>query len=401
MMLEKMSLIETIKIQNFLSFGPEPMELNLKPLNILIGPNGSGKSNLIEAIDLMRSTPVDLQDGIRKKGGISQFLWKGETDSKAGIELTLFLNVFDRKKNRPIRHQISFSELGDRFHLNGELVADKDCMNNQCQIYYQNEKEQPIILAYSNSQLSPETIDIADKSWAPNQSILQQRRDPKRYPQLTSITDEYRQICIYRDINVSKDSYARKGQKTDYKADFLDEDLYNLALVINHLENSNMWDSFLNYLQKFYEPLERITTKIENGNVQVYLHERGLTHPIPATRFSDGFLRFLSLLVVLIHPDPPPLICIEEPELGMHPDSLPILAALLKEAAERTQLIVTTHSDALVNEFTDEPESVVVCEKEFGATTFKRLNRQALSEWLQKYSLGELWRMGEIGGNRW
>jgi predicted ATPase len=82
-----------------------------------------------------------------------------------------------------------------------------------------------------------------------------------------------------------------------------------LALVVNHLENSNVWDSFLNY------------------------------------------------------PDPPSLICIEEPELGMHPDSLSILAALLKEASERTRLIVTIHSDVLVDAFSDEPENVVVCEK--------------------------------------
>jgi predicted ATPase len=94
-------------------------------------------------------------------------------------------------------------------------------------------------------------------------------------------------------------------------------------------------------------------------------------------------------------------MCIEEPELGLHPDILPTIAELLKEASERTQLIVTTHSDALVSALSDSPESILVCERDSAGTHLQRLEREALKEWLEKYSIGELWRMGEIGGNRW
>jgi predicted ATPase len=107
------------------------------------------------------------------------------------------------------------------------------------------------------------------------------------------------------------------------------------------------------------------------------------------------------LLAILCDPEPPPLICIEEPELGLHPDLMPTIARLLKSAAERTQLIVTTHSDILVDEFTDEPEAVVVCEKVEGQTTMRRLESERLAEWLDRYRLGELWTKGEIGGVRW
>src|SRR4030042_5600050 len=97
-------------------------------------------------------------------------------------------------------------------------------------------------------------------------------------------------------------------------------------------------------------------------------------YKIPATRLSDGTLRYLCLLSILCHPNPPPLVCIEEPELGLHPDVLPNLALLMLSASERCQLIVTTHSDILVDALTEIPESVIVCEKQGGSTRMQRLN---------------------------
>jgi hypothetical protein len=127
-----------------------------------------------------------------------------------------------------------------------------------------------------------------------------------------------------------------------------------------------------------------------NGHIDVlYTHTQSYT------------LRFLCLLAILCHPDPPPLVCIEEPELGLHPDVLPTLAELLLDASARSQVIVTTHSDVLVDALTETPEGVVVCEKRRGQTEIQRLEKDALEEWLDRYSLGELWRKGELGGNRW
>ena len=95
---------------------------------------------------------------------------------------------------------------------------------------------------------------------------------------------------------------------------------------------------------------------------------------------------------------PAPLICLEEPELGLHPDVLPGLAELLREASERCQLIVTTHSEILVDALTEVPDSVIVCEKQDGQTTLQRLRKEALTEWLQRYQLGQLRASGSIGG---
>ena len=120
--------------------------------------------------------------------------------------------------------------------------------------------------------------------------------------------------------------------------------------------------------------------------------------PVPATRLSDGTIRFVALLAVLLSPAPPPLICIEEPELGLHPDALKLLADLMVDASTRTQLIVSTHSDTLVSAFTEQTESVLVCEH-LGGTIFRRLESERLRHWLDKYRLGEIWRIGELGGN--
>ena len=87
--------------------------------------------------------------------------------------------------------------------------------------------------------------------------------------------------------------------------------------------------------------------------------------------------------------------------MGLHPDLIPALANLLRDASTRMQLVVTTHSDALIDALSDTPEAVLVCEKHEGSTTMRRLSKEDLSDWLEKYTLGQLWRRGELGGNRW
>ena len=134
--------------------------------------------------------------------------------------------------------------------------------------------------------------------------------------------------------------------------------------------------------------------------MQLFVHEKG-GKIIPATRLSDGTLRYVCLLAILCHPEPPPLVCLEEPELGLHPDILPTIAELLLDASQRTQLIVTTHSDVLVSALSETPEAVVVCEADERGTHLRRLEREPLRECLAKYSLGDLWLKGQIGGTRW
>ena len=387
-------LIKTIKLHNLLSFGPDTPELEMRPLNVLIGPNGSGKSNFIEAIGLLQAAPRDLAAPIREGGGIGDWIWRGELKStSAKVEVV----VENRKGSQALRYRLGFAERGQRFELTEEQIENKSSIKNHDKPYiYFERRGAHTVLNYRDEkqrQLRPEDVDA-------EQSILAQRKDPDHYPELTYLGEAFARMRLYREWTFGRYTPPRLPQKADLPNDFLGEDGKNMGLVLNRLKRETKAKAqILEALRKLYEGVSDFDTIIEGGTVQVFFQEGDIS--VPATRLSDGTLRYLSLLAILCHPQPPPLICIEEPELGLHPDILPTVADLLREASERCQLVVTTHSDVLVDALTDEPESVVVCEKHCGKTEMRRLNKAALSDWLKDCYLGELWSKGELGGNRW
>jgi predicted ATPase len=387
-------LIRRIKLENLLSFGPDTKELELGPLNVLIGPNGSGKSNLIEAIGLLQSAPRDLTAPIREGGGIRDWIWRGEPKaSSAHIEAILE----NPQGPQALRYRLGFAERGQRFELIDERIENEHPESGYDKPYcYFALRNGRAVLNYTDTtqrQLRPEEID-------PEQSILAQRKDPDHYPELTYVGDTFARMRLYREWSFGRYTPPRMPQKADLPNDFLSEDGRNLGLVLNRLKREpKVKKRLLEALRELYEGVTDFDVIVEGGTVQVFFQEENIT--VPATRLSDGTLRYLCLLAILCHSKPPPLICIEEPELGLHPDILPTLSDLLRETSERCQLIVTTHSDVLVDALTDTPESIVVCEKHAGRTELRRLDKDDLAEWLERYSLGELWRKGEIGGNRW
>jgi len=406
-MLGEKRLIQSIKLQNFLSFGPDAEEIELKSLNVLIGPNASGKSNLIEAIGFLRASPVDLTLPIRDGGGVMEWLWKGSSKTPTAEVNT---TIYYPEGAMPLRHKISFTMSGQRFELVDEAVENERPDSSQfddVRFYYRFKKGHPVISVYpdeagSVSQKSRWERKLRREDLSPDQSVLSQRKDPDQYPEITYLGNQYSRIRLYREWNLGRYTLPRLPQKADLPEDFLLEDLSNLGLVLNHLEHQpGFRNLMLEKLKQFHESFRDISTRIHGGTVQIFMHEDGLHQPVPATRLSDGTLRYLCLLSILCHPSPPPLVCIEEPELGLHPDILPTVADLLIEASSRMQLIVTTQSDILVDALTDIPDAILVCEKQAGSTTMKRLMKEELTEWLDKYALGELWRMGEIGGKRW
>jgi predicted ATPase len=209
-------------------------------------------------------------------------------------------------------------------------------------------------------------------------------------------------VRLYREFHTGPDSNTRRGIAASALGDYLSEDGGNLALVLSKFELNGIKPKVVQILKQLYEPFEEVVLSPLGGIAQLYVREAGMTEPMSALSLSDGTLRLLCLLAIWLEPEPPPLVCIEEPEIGLHPDAIRIVGDLLRDAAERTQLIVTTHSPALVDALSDQPESVVVCERDFdGFTQFRRLKSAGLDDWLERYSLGELWQKGELGGNRW
>ena len=416
-------LLREIRPVNLLSFGPETSALPLENLNVLIGPNGAGKSNLIEALALMRATPIpaqttsnsDVRGVVRRGGGAQEWIWKGAKKQTASIEL-----VFnDPKGKQPLRHVFAFGGDAHGFRLQDERVENESPYGNQTEahFYYRFQGGHPVVntispkdedggLTLHDSPVKrPEASQRRERKLAQETvnlelSILSQRRDPELYPEITYLADTYEKCRIYREWSFGRNTVFREPQKADMRNDRLEEDFSNLGLFLSRLRKTpKAKKAIVEGLHDLYDGLTDFEPVVEGGSVQVFFTEGDFS--IPATRLSDGTLRYLCLLAILCDPEPPPLICIEEPELGLHPDILPNLADLLVAASQKTQLLVTTHSDILVDAMTERPESVVVCEKHDGKTEMRRLNRGDLAKWLEKYRLGQLWISGELGGKRW
>ena len=401
--------ILTLRLRNLLSFGPDSLPIELGPLNVLIGPNGSGKSNVIEAIDLLRASATDLVAPISAGGGTEEWLWKG-SDPRLMAMLYATIRPIDRRV--PIRHSITFRSASQRFELFDETIADRreESQKGEERLsYFFYNSGEPILFVPANRVESKSNLvkrehrNIRKENFTPNQSVLSQRRDPEQYPEITYLSDNYRKIKLFKNWSLSRNSKLRRPQPVDLPNDFLAEDASNLGLVLNALERKgNVKDTLDAHLARFYDQYVEFSVAVEGGTVQVFLREKELNDWIPASRLSDGTLRFLCLATILCHPTPPPLICIEEPEIGLQPDILPLVADMLIQASNRTQVIVTTHSDILVDALSHLPEAVLVCEKDTNATTVRRLSQEVLSEWLEEeYSLGDLWLKGKLGGNRW
>ncbi|WP_437954862.1 AAA family ATPase [Sorangium sp. So ce119] len=386
-------LLESLRLDRFLSFGPGTDAIELSNLNVLIGPNGSGKSNFIEAIDLLHAAPTDLLAPVRQGGGVSAWIWRGEPGATAEVEAIL---AYRPESGWNLRHRLSFTEVGARLEIVDERIESEKSSAGETSngLHFGYEHGRPTLNTKNGKrELRREDID-------PQQSILSQRKDPDQYPELSFIGDQYSKIRLYRDWGFGRLSSPRRPQPPDLPTDHLREDAQNLGLILNRFRRDVPTKrALIEALQQVFDGVVDFSVQIEGSTVQVFLEEERWT--IPATRLSDGTLRWLALLAILLDPAPPPLVCIEEPELGLHPDLMPALARLLVGASERTQLVVTTHSDVLVDALSDRPEAVIVCERHAGRTTMRRLTRDALSTWLETYALGELWRKGELGGTRW
>jgi len=331
--MEGKRLIHSIKLTNLLSFGPDGMEVELQPLNVLIGANGSGKSNFIEVFRLLQAAPNDLTQPFRGVGA-NEWLWKGyEEDDElttASCEVLVsgeHFNLFPRLRHSrqefiALRHSLDISSMSDgRLIVVEENVREEYNNTPNKESFDLFHKSGPNVTlmsrrigrvppdSTSQGLMSPQKINWNDLKV--NQSILSQRNDPDLYPQLNYLSSQYQAIQFYADARLGRLTPARMPQDATLDPSLLFEDASNLALVLNNLQSQpSVKRRILERLKLFYERVEDFNTRVIGGTVQIYFQERGLQQTVPATRLSDGTLRFLCLLVILLHPSPPPLICI-------------------------------------------------------------------------------------------
>lgn len=399
-------LIEKIKLRNILSFGDKGEEITLEPLNIIIGQNASGKSNLIEVLKILMEVGSGTLATYMNNHDITEYLWKGKAlFPKAEIEVYF---TFEEFREDQIFYRLVFGKVGQRFEVIEEEISPLKKEFEE-DFYYKNLNKERLLVFYDEKlnlakDDKPKVRKLEYKFDEIKDSILGSiQKEMTGYPVIRKIERSFGDIEIYEDWHFHPYRPPKQSINFNNKIHFLKKDGENLALVIDEFRHKpEIYEKVVKYLKTVYRQIDKLKVERQAGKIQLFIEEKGTEERIPSSRFSNGTLRYLCLLAILCHPEPPPLICIEEPETGLHPDILPTIAELMKEASQRTQLIVTTHSDILVSAFSDMPEAVLVCEKDEDGTHFKRLNEEELKIWMEDYKdLGEIWLRGGLGGTRW
>ena len=383
--------LSKLHLENLLSFRDAQL-CDLGPVSLLIGPNASGKTNLLDALSLLQAAPDNLGAPI-SRGGIRDWIWRGQDQPSPVARIECDLEIAESRS--PLRYSLAIQEAEQAFFIPEEKLVP---LHKGARPLFARESGR-VIFGGAKAAAVNGGIGAA-------KSALSVFRDPAGKPELTAVGKAFEAIRIYRNFDTSTGPRggARFGVSASYlPVDQLDEDGYNLALVLSRMALNGSIEKVQQYLHEFCDRYGKVQVDPKGGIARLFIREQGLRENTPGVRLSDGTLKLLCLLAVFFNTESPPsVVCIDEPETGLHPDAVRLLAGAIREASSRTQLIIATHSDALVDEFSDNPEAVVVCEADASqGTQFKRLSRKQLKSWLADYSLGELWRKGTIGGNPW
>jgi predicted ATPase len=349
-------------------------DFKLGNLNILIGGNGAGKSNFIDFFRLLRAmmelplpelNHANLNAYITDGGGSDDFLFNGP------------------KITQQIKIIIKFGHNGYRFKLTP--TADETFIINDEARYYDGGDTGWRELG--SGQTTPELLKDKDNRGVAGGSNVG-----------FYVYQAIKSWKIYHFHDTSKVAPMRRFETID-DIDYLRFDAANIAPYLFHLHNheNSVYNQIIETIRlvtPFFDDF--ILKPNQNEKVRLLWKQKGSDYPLKPQHLSDGTLRFICLTTALLQPEPPSLIIIDEPELGLHPYAIEILAELIEATSKKTQLIVSTQSPALVDYF--EPEDIIIVNRSQGASVFKRLNKSELSEWLSDYSMGELWRKNIIMG---
>jgi predicted ATPase len=386
--------ISRLRLTNVLSFKDETIEL--RALNVIIGPNGSGKSNLVSALEVLQAAPTGFAAKFSSLGGISKWIRDGggvgsiEAFCMVGPKRTASMQKSD------IRFGLSLASINNHAFVADEQIEDAVTDGH---FFFWDGDTGPMVSVWEWEEGTRVSKQRSAGHVDGNESILSQRRDPEGFPELFRLAVALESVRVYNQWTVGPKNILRDFQSTDVPTTYLAEDGSNTALLVSKIRGSRNRAEFREAIHEILDGAE-VEVDIDQTRAQLFLFERGL-QKVSARRLSDGTLRFIFLAAILLQENLPRLIVIEEPELGLHPDMLGALAKLLRSASEKTQVIVTTHSTDLVNEFSNEPETVLISESYEGSSSMRRLDREKLGSWLTDYSLGDAWRAGALGGNRW
>lgn len=358
--------IYSIKIENFKSIR-ETEDILIKPLNILIGANGAGKSNFISFFKFLnRLYEQQLQLYISQNGRAENFLHFGRKNSDYLGGKIVFDNDY--------RNEYAFKLVPDQ---SGNLIFANERSNYTEP--FTNKKNNSNISSGGNLESVLKTVDSFS-----NQFLREQFKGFKLFHfHDTSFNSKVKQPCDTHD-------YAS-----------LREDGGNLAAFLYRLQASypqhfKIITRVIQSIAPFFHEFYLVPDEINPQQIFLRWKEKGSDQLFTAHNLSDGTLRMICLTTLLMQPELPDTIIIDEPELGLHPFAVQKLAAMLKSISNKTQIIISTQSINLVDQFT--ADDIIIVERENNQTIFKRQNEETLAEWREEYSLGELWSKNVMGG---
>jgi len=343
----------------------------LRNLNILIGPNGAGKSNFVSFFAFLRET-VEGRLGlyVAREGGADNHLFMGP---KVSREICAYLH----------------------FHPTGYGFCIEPTIDNT--FVFSDERIQ---LDFLGGGMRDDSIGKGHR-----ESVLREQRKRMDDPYVLV----YRNVCdsisrwVTYHVHDTSDTAPMRRAGSIRDNEYLRPDAANLGaylLMLRH-RHQKVYERIRDTVRlaaPFFDDFKfRPRSSDADTTLQLEWTQKGSDYPFLVTQLSDGTLRFIALTTALLQPNPPSTILLDEPELGLHPYALNLLAGLLKKATTKTQVIVSTQSALLLDNF--QAEDVIVVEREDGASTFKRLSSADLEEWLKDYSLGELWEKNIFGGN--
>jgi predicted ATPase len=368
-------------------------------LNVVIGPNASGKSNILKALGLISASARGrLQDFIDEDGGIASVVnWTSA------------------------RRTIAFRVAGEP--AGGEAVANRTIYDvsisrlGQTPSYRIDREELSVLFGGRNSRGSVGTIGpgpettLSEQVFRPNEELEDTIADAETsalYPGF----DLYRSLearnlkatlssyLIIDDLQFGRESKARSAVTARF-ADRLDADGANLSSVMHTLYTSGddfaeqvndaMFAAFgIEFVEIVFPPTGGVS------NIQLAIKWKSIKTPVATNDLSDGTLRFLAIIGALTHPNPPALIAIDEPELGLHPSLMRIIANHAAHAASRSQVVFTTHSSQFLDAIGEFNPTVSVTSLEHGATVLKTIAGDELDYWLKRYTLGDLQDSGQL-----
>ncbi len=342
-------------------------KLPLKPLNVLIGANGAGKSNFISVFRLLnRLVQEELQNFVAQQGGASHILhFGGQTTDEITFKFSFGRNGYS----------CTLKPTDD----DGLFFADE-------------------IVSFLGPGYTDPYIEHLP-SGTRETNLLSISRSIGKTVIADHVIEAFRSWQVYHFHDTSHSAKVKQtGEVEDNK--FLRPDASNLAAFLfflnqKHLEHYRRIVYTVRLIAPFFKDFALQPSRLNDSKIRLEWNQQGSDIYLDASQLSDGTLRMISLATLLLQPNPPATILIDEPELGLHPYAIEVLSSLLKAASTKSQIIISTQSVPLVDTF-DAVDIVVVNQKD-GVSRFERVQEEELEVWLENYSLGEIWAKNLIG----